>query len=66
MDAISKNTGYKSEKIQKCKNHLFYDTHRLDPYEALGEPVEIKDSTLMKIKQKRGKGWKKENIQKKI
>ena len=42
MDAIAKNTGYKSKNIQKCKNHLFYDIHRLDRYESLGEPVEIK------------------------
>jgi len=42
VDAIAKNTGYKSKNIQKCKNHLFYDTHRLDRYESLGEPVEIK------------------------
>jgi hypothetical protein len=42
VDAIAKNTGYKSKNIQKCKNHLFYDIHRLDRYESLGEPVEIK------------------------
>lgn len=42
VDAIAKNTGYKSKNIQKCKNHLFYDIHRLDPYESLGEPVETK------------------------
>ena len=40
MDAIAKNTGYKSENIQKCKNHLFYETHRLDRYESLREPVQ--------------------------
>ena len=38
VEAISKNTGYKEENIQKCKNHLFYDTHKLDRY----EPTEIK------------------------
>jgi len=42
VDAIAKNTGYKSKNIQKCKNHLFYDIHRLDRYESLGEPAEIK------------------------
>ena len=42
VDAIAKNTGYKSKNIQKCKNHLFYDIHRLDRYESLGEPVEKK------------------------
>jgi len=42
VDAIAKNTGYKSENIQTCKNHLFYETHRLDRYESLGEPIEIK------------------------
>jgi hypothetical protein len=42
MDAIAKNTGYKRKNVQNCKNHLFYDIHRLDRYESLGEPVEIK------------------------
>ena len=42
VDAIAKNTGYKSKNIQKCKTHLFYDIHRLDRYESLGEPIEIK------------------------
>lgn len=42
VDAIARNTGYKSKNIQKCKNHLFYDIYRLDRYESLGEPVEIK------------------------
>lgn len=40
--AIAKNTGYNSKNIQDCKNHIFYNTHRLDRYESLGEPVEIK------------------------
>jgi len=42
VDAIAKNTGYKRKNVQNCKNHLFYDIHRLDRYESLGEPVEIK------------------------
>ncbi len=42
VDAIAKNTGYKRNNVQNCKNHLFYDNHRLDRYESLGEPVEIK------------------------
>lgn len=42
MEAIAKNTGYKTENIQKCKDHIFYNDHKLDRYEALGEPVEIR------------------------
>ena len=42
VDDIAKNTEYKSTNIQKCKSHLFYDIHRLDRYESLGELVEIK------------------------
>ena len=42
VDAIAKNTGCKRKNVQNCKNHLFYDNHRLDRYESLGEPVEIK------------------------
>ena len=59
MDAIAKNTGYKSEKIQKYKNYLFYQTHRLNRYESLRESVEVKDSILIKIKQKFEKDWNK-------
>ena len=55
VDAISKNTGYKSENIQKCKNHLFYETHRLDRYESLGEPVEIK---RFDANENQAKAWK--------
>ena len=40
VETIAKNTGYKN--IQKCKNHLFYETPILDRYKSLGEPVEIK------------------------
>jgi len=42
VDAIAKNIGYKRKNVQNCKNHLFYDNHRLDRYESLGESVEIK------------------------
>lgn len=42
VNAIAKNTGYKNKNVQKCKNHLFHDIHRLDRYKSLGEPDEIK------------------------
>ncbi len=40
--AIAKNTGLKPENIQKVKDHLFINEHRLDRYESLGIPAEIK------------------------
>ena len=46
---------FKSENIQKCKNHLFYETHRLDRYESLGEPVEIK---RFDANENQAKAWK--------
>ena len=42
VGATAKNTGHKRNNARNCKNHLFYDIHRLDRYESLGEPVEIK------------------------
>ena len=56
MNAIAKNTGYKSENIQKCKNHLFYETYRLDRYESLGEPLEIK---RFDANEDQARAWKK-------
>ena len=42
VDAIARNTGYKKENVQNCKNHVFHNEHKLDRYESFGEPVEIK------------------------
>lgn len=39
---IAENLGYKAENIKKVKDHLFYQTHELDRYGALGEPSEYK------------------------
>ena len=52
---IAENTGYKKENVQECKNHVFYNTHKLDRYVSLREPVEIKrfDSNL-----KQAEAWK--------
>lgn len=55
VTAIAKNTGYKAQNIQKCKNHLFYDNHRLDRYESLGEEVEIK---RFDPNEKQARAWK--------
>ena len=52
MVKIAKNTGYKEKNVQECKNHVFYNTHKLDHYVSLSEPVEIKrfDSNLNQAK----------------
>ena len=42
VDAIARNTGYKKENVQNCKNYVFHNTHKLDRYEFLGEPVQTK------------------------
>ena len=56
MDAIAKNTGYKSKNIQKCKTHLFYDIHTLDRYESLGKPAEIEQ---FDTNENQTRAWKK-------
>lgn len=39
---IAANLGFKTDKIKKVKNHIFYEEHELDQYIFLGEKSEYK------------------------
>jgi len=40
VSQIAEQTPVAESAIQQCKDHVFYNKHRLDSYELLGEPVE--------------------------
>ena len=48
VQKIAQNTGIKPENIQKVKDHVFFDEHRLDRYTDMGIPAETRrfDSDL--------------------
>ena len=42
IDQVAANLGYKRKNVQRVKDHVFNDEHRLDSYAHLGEPEEVK------------------------